>query len=1192
MSKGVPQLRVRSEYSYRTAYGPVAEISKRLEEIECPAAALVDTKGTWGHVDWEKGLADIPTAPMYGRELAIERENAAGKIQRQAAWILAENSLKEFYRASSTVVKTPEGMADIAGKVLRFSGTALNDPDQFDYIDINPLSRRDARNALGLAQYAGKPLVLTSDVDYPSPASRGRFLAWNHGDKTSPQHILDHKEFRAAFSFLPNDIYRKALANTCEVAVRCSGLKLAQAPIIRVDGSLPDLVEIGRKMRLERGHIAEWTEEYQTRLQRELDMIEEKDYASYFMVVADMVCWAKERMLVGPARGSSAGSLVCYLLRITEVDPLVHDLIFERFIDINRDDLPDIDIDFNDQKRHLVFDYLKERYGDEQIARIGSISRLKPRSVIAHVGKKLGIPHGAAFGVTNVLIEYSSGDARYGNGLADTLTNTASGKEFMERYPEAALMGELENHASHSGQHAAGIIVSNVPVIEYCTVEDGIAQIDKKAAEYLNLLKIDALGLRTLGVIEDSGCVTAEQLYDLKLDDPAVFDVFNRASFSGVFQFEGAAQRRVSIQVPVTSFKQIDHVTALARPGPLGGGASNDYIQRNLGAKPTVYRHDSMRAYLGETYGVVLYQEQVMRLVREIGRFSWEDTSTIRKAMSGRKGQEFFDRHGERFVEGAAQVGMEPDVAHAVWKEICSFGAWGMNKCIAGNQRVKLAHPNQAIGPDPTIAELYEAYKESPTAWIRQRGAMPVLLCLGDDGIARPVQALDIVCNSHKSISRYTFSNGASVECTEDHKFIIEGGWLPIKVAKIGDQISFVSRKPQIKNHAFNTELGKGWRKGRSGGAGDAVNNRDTFVREFRQAQRGRACERCDEFKTRMEVHHNDHQHGKIRADDLAWLCSGCHKKVHMDAGDWLPPYARGWSLVEEPVTLKSITRIRGLIKTYDIEMPAPNHNYVLANGLVTHNSHTVSYAMISYWCAYMKHHHALEYAAACLRSAKDDEQVIEVLRELTAEGIEIIPFDADKSDLEWKAVDGRVIGGLTNIKGIGKVKGRKLIADRKRKGLTEAQRAMLANAEVKYKELRPAHAEWGHIYDNPDASGIAGQVKEFADLEDHENAVVICKLIRLDRRDENEQVRLARRQGERKPGQTLFLDCFVVDDSVSKPILARIRPESWFGMGVPIAENAVGGQDWFLVRGRWLKQFSMIIVKKIRCLNRPEIMG
>lgn len=921
----IPQLRVRTEYSYRHCYGPVNEVADALATLGTSAAGIVDTNGTWGHVDWERELAQRGIAPMFGAEFAMSQEDG----RKPRCWALATD-LAQFYRLSSANPTTPQEMADAQG-VVRFAGAALTNPDSFDYVDINPRSRRRAKQALELAKLSGKPLVITSDNDYPAPEHLELFLAWDDSKKMTPQHILSEDMLRRALPQLSARQFDSALVNTHDVAERCSGLKLRRAPMIHFDGDFLAMVEAGRKYRLEKGHIPAWTREYQQRLDRELDMIRRKEFESYFMVVADMIVWAKERMLVGPARGSSAGSLVCYLLRITEVDSVAHNLLFERFIDINRNDLPDIDIDFNDSKREQVFDYLNEKYGRECVARIGSINRLKSRSVIAHVGKKLGIPHGAAFGVTNVLIEYSSGDSRYGKGLEDTLANTQPGRDFMTRFPEAELMGKLEMHASHSGQHAAGMIVSNEPVIEYCTVRDGIAQIDKHAAEQLNLLKIDALGLRTLGVLEDAGCLAAQEFYDLPLNDPDVLAIFDQAKFSGLFQFEGAAQRRVSMQVPIDSFDKIDHVTALARPGPLGGGAANTYINRNAGREEVTYRHPSMKSYLDDTRGVVLYQEQVMRIVRELGKFSWEDTSVIRKAMSGRKGKEFFDAHGERFVEGAAQLGINADDAHAVWEEICSFGAWGMSA------------------------------------------------------------------------------------------------------------------------------------------------------------------------------------------------------------------------------------------------------------------NHTRSYAIISYWCAFMKCYHPLEYAAACLRHAKDDEQTIEILRELTDEGVGFVPFDADLSETNWVARDDKLIGGYRNLVGIGPVKAARYINKRATEGLSEKDRATLAKLKTKNADLRPAHTLFGDIYDAPERHNIHGPVKQFAELKDGENAAVICKLVRQERRDENETVRAARR-GYEKPGQTLFLDAFVVDDSVSKPVVLRLKPQKWLDWGQPMADNAVPGQDWFLVRGKWLGQFSMLICYKIKCLTNPEV--
>ena len=922
----IPQLRIRTEYSFRTNYGPLGVVADRLQEIGCPLAGIVDTGGTWGHVQWEKATAKVGIQPAFGGEVTIPQEDG----RKPRCWVLAADPAS-FYRLMSAKPSSVAEMAAAKG-VIRFAGAALSDPDAFDYIDVNPRSIRATKRAIALHQHTGKPLVLTADNDYPRPADRLRFLAWDDSKRMTIQHIPTDAEFAAAMSWIGDEYYQQALRGTYEVAERLQGIKLRRAPIINVPGDLLQMAVAGRDYRLAKGHIKEWTNEYHARFEREMELIKDKQYESYFIVVADLIAWAKEHMLVGPGRGSSAGSLVCYLLRITEVDPLVHHLIFERFIDVNRFDLPDIDIDFNDQKREMVFEYLADKYGRECVARIGSVNRLKPRSVIAHVAKKLGIPQGAAFSVINVLVDFSSGDSLYGHALDNAFSTTKPGKEFLAHYPEASLMGELENHASHTGVHAAGVIVSNEPVTEYCTVIDGVAQIDKKDAEYLNLLKIDALGLRTLGVIEDSQCVTSDELYGLTLDDPEVFNVLNQRKFSGVFQFEGRAQRSVAVHIPITSFGHIDHITALARPGPLGGGASQLYIDRNSGRKSIEYLHQSMEDYLSETQGVVLYQEQVMRIIKEIGCFNWQDVTTIRKVMSGSYGKEFFDSFGAKFTDGAATWGIDSTTAAKIWEEICSFGAWGMNK------------------------------------------------------------------------------------------------------------------------------------------------------------------------------------------------------------------------------------------------------------------SHTVSYSIISYWCAFMKKYHPLEYAAATLRNAKDDEQTTEVLRELTAEGVTFIPFDPDLSDANWSAKDGRLVGGFNNLTGIGPVKAAYYIQRRNTAGLDAADRAKLAKLAPKHRDLRPAHTLWGAIYDDPDAHNIHGTVKEFAQLTNRENAVVICKLIQRKRRDLNEAVLVAKRHGEIKTGQTLFLDMFVVDDSISKPIAMRINPRLWHQLGEPIADRAVDNVDWFLARGNWLGDFNMFAAEKIKCLTNKEV--
>lgn len=932
---GLPQLRVRTEFSFRKALGSPARLAARAAELGAPGAGCVDVGGgTWAHVRWEKACAAAGIVPLFGAEIVQPREDG----RRPAAWALAADA-RAFYRLNSEAhAAVPEGLsherlAQRGSGVLVFAGAALDDPDTFDYIDINPRSPVSRRRALALHARTNKPLVVTSDVWLPSADDMNEFLALIDARMATPQWMLTEEELAAAMPDVPADKFAAAVRGCWEAFERAAAARLSTAPMIRVEGDLRTEVERGRASRLERGHLTEWSDAYEQRLQHELEVIEQKAFESYFLVVSDLVRWAKRRMLVGPARGSSAGSLVCYLLDITEVNPLKHNLIFERFIDVTRSDMPDIDIDFSDRSRDLVFDYLADKYGAEHVARIGNISTLKPRSAMMEVGKRFGVPIGETFAVKNVLIEYSSGDSRYGKSLEDTFQGTAAGRSFVAKRPAAArAMAAAEGAAWHTSVHAAGVIVSNEPICEFCTVAKGVVQCDKPDTERLNLLKIDALGLRTLGVIEDAGVVTAAELYSMPLDDAEVLAIFNAQKYSGIFQFEGPAQRRVASQIDFNAFEQIDHVTALARPGPLGGGASNHYIQRSKGREPVTYRHPTMAQYLADTHGVVLYQEQVMRISREIGQFPWAVVSEIRKAMSGRKGKEYFDRRGAEFVAGAASIGMPEEDARTVWSEICTFGAWGMNR------------------------------------------------------------------------------------------------------------------------------------------------------------------------------------------------------------------------------------------------------------------SHTVSYAIISYWCAWLKRYHPLEYAAACLRSAKDDEQTVEILREMINEGIHFIPFDAERSAVDWSVQNGELIGGFKALHGIGPAKAVDYVERRRLGTWTDKDRERIEGLPCKWRELFPAHALWGELYTNPAAHGIAGRVREVRDLEDGENAVLVLKMVRRERRDENETVRAARR-GFLKEGQTLFLDAFMVDDSIAQPIVVRFRPALWHKYGEPIAENARDGEDWFLVRGRWLKDFSMLIAQKARCLTRRELL-
>ncbi len=939
----MPQLRVRTGYTYRDVYGKHSDVMKRLKEIGCDRAAIVDF-GTWGHVRYEQAAKKAGVKAMFGMEFPILIDDLEDPMYayKPRAWILAEDT-RRFYNATSKAIQNGGLPADEFGKlpgVTTFCGAAIDRlaDHEFDYIDINPASFVLAAKGIRRHRSTGKPIVITSGNDMPGEEHCELAYSWEVKDSVSMRHIASEDELWSQLRhIMTRKEFDEGVKNSHAIADSLNGIELAKAPLIHMEGNLPELCREGQASRLARGHIKEWTEEYEARLVMELEQIQLKKFDSYFLVVADLIRHAKTIMIVGPARGSSAGSLLCYLIGITEVDPIPHRLLFQRFVDISRADLPDIDIDFPDTKRHLCFSYLQEKYGIENVVKLGNINTLKALSVMAQVGKKFGIGIGETDSIRNAVIEYSSADERYGKGLEDTLMQTAPGKEFTGRHPDAArCMGELELHPSHSGVHAAGIVVCNEKVTDYCTVtSEGVAQVDKVDSEYLNLLKIDALGLRTLGIIEDAGVVTGEQLYSLTLDDPAVLNVLNDDRVSGIFQFEGSVVRSVMRLVNIDHFSKIDNITALARPGPLSSGMAIKYIDRVAGKEPIKYDVPQLAKYLDETFGVFVYQEQIMSVVKEIGLFDWVKTSAIRKAMSGRKGEEYFNSMGADFCAGALQVGVPTEKAQKIWKEMVTFGAWGFNK------------------------------------------------------------------------------------------------------------------------------------------------------------------------------------------------------------------------------------------------------------------SHSVSYAIVTYWTCYLKCYHKLEFAAACLRSAKDNEQTIAILRELSKEGVEYTAIDPELSGLNWKAVDGRLVGGILNAKGYGPVKSLKYINDRDAGTLTQKQKDNLAKAENPFADLNEAHTKWGHYYANPSLIGVSAgsKIVNMKSIDDREEGVFIGKLVKKVLSDENEPIRVKKRGGSIWKGETRFIDLMMIDDSTDTFIRCRIRPEKYVSLGLGIAENSPIG-SWFLMRGWKIPELDMFILKNIKQLTKEESNG
>ncbi len=527
--------------------------------------------------------------------------------------------------------------------------------------------------------------------------------------KKAKGNITDRVVFeRLIATGLTRNQASQAIFNAQEIAQRCQ-VRLPKMDVLRypLPRGFSDPVSLFRRWVADgwkyRGiHLKEDIDRYKARVKREMDPIEEKGFVDYFLIVADATRFAKDSGIpVGPARGSAAASLVCYLLRITEIDPLLFPtLLFDRFIDANRHDLPDIDLDFDDERRDEVRQYLVAKYGSDRVGNIGTFTMFKGKNSLDDVASVHNIPPWEVDKLKDLLIERSSGDLRANATIEDTVEQFDEARRIVDAYPELMMATKLEGNLRNLSVHAAGLVVANDPLTNVCAVyskvdrdtgmvkvdEDGnpmqVISLDKYDAEYLNVMKLDVLGLKTMGMVRialEAIGMTLEELYALPLDDEPTIQGFKDGDVVGVFQFDGRAMRSVNSGVIPDNFMEICDINALARPGPLHSGATAEYIDAKHGRKTPVSYHPIVDRITEHTHGQVVYQEQILQVVRELGKFTWEEAARIRKIISKKRGEQEFNTMRAKFITGAAEEGMEAADADKVFSMLATAGAYAFN---------------------------------------------------------------------------------------------------------------------------------------------------------------------------------------------------------------------------------------------------------------------------------------------------------------------------------------------------------------------------------------------------------------------------------------------------------------------------------------------------------------------------------
>ena len=402
-----------------------------------------------------------------------------------------------------------------------------------------------------------------------------------------------------------------------------------------------------------------------------------------------MTRWAKDSGIpVGPGRGSAAGSAVCWLLRITEIDPFKYPgMLFERFLDVTRDDPPDIDLDFSDERRSEVRDYLADKYGQDNVGTIGNFVRYRAKNSLQDVGRVHGVPKAAIATVSSLVIERSGGDSRFGDTLSDTVGMFPDAQAVFDAYPALWKATRMEGNVKTLSIHAAGLVVANSPLTDICAVyeRDGrqVLSIDKYDAEYAGMLKMDFLGLTTMGMIarclELTG-LTLEDLYAVPDTDPKTLEVFRAGDVVGIFQFEGRATRIVNRDVCPDNFTEVADINALSRPGPLFSGTTAEYIDVKHGRRKAERYHPVVDEITKDTKGQIIYQEQILRIVRDIGGFARTDANEIRRIISKKIGQAAFNVSQGSFTEGAARLhGIDEKLAGRIWRRLVTSGTYAFN---------------------------------------------------------------------------------------------------------------------------------------------------------------------------------------------------------------------------------------------------------------------------------------------------------------------------------------------------------------------------------------------------------------------------------------------------------------------------------------------------------------------------------
>ena len=624
-------------------------------------------------------------------------------------------------------------------------------------------------------------------------------------------HLLSGQEM---WDGMLNDARQDSFDNTLEIDSKVDHIELPQElDLLPVNFENPaETIKVRCTEFLDNGGYGQ---EYYDRLAEETSIITDLGFDAYFLIVNDIVQWAaKQGIMTGPGRGSGVGSLVNFALGNTGVDPIEHNLLFFRFIDPSRrGDWPDIDTDFMDRRRGEVKAYVAEKYGN--VASIATYQKFKGKGMIKDIARVFRIP----------LSEVSRV-----NKLIDTweeYKESPSVKWFRDKYPQVEIYGdELKGRTRGTGMHASGLVAARVPLAEVAPIETRstpggkdrmpVIAVDMEETAEIGLIKLDILGLKALSTISDTLDLIKQRtrkpidLNKIPMDDHAVYQMLSEGHTSGIFQAEQAPYTKLLIKMGVDNFNDLVATNALIRPGA-AKTIGKDYVMRKLGTQRITYVHEDTKSFTKDTYGLFVYQEQIMLLCTELAGMSMVEANKVRKITSKKKDASALAEYRSKFVDGAsAKIGEEG--ASKLWDDILKWSEYGFNKCLSGDTLVRRSGSNGYEPADISIKELFDRFNSDSHVGKKYRGKTGVRIYGMDaDGRARYHRVNDVVQNGVKMVYKITTDDGKSIKVTSNHRMWTPNGYMSIDDGlSVGDTLStcdfvYDSRKRRgTKGYAVN----------------------------------------------------------------------------------------------------------------------------------------------------------------------------------------------------------------------------------------------------------------------------------------------------------------------------------------------------------------------------------------------------